>query len=80
MRLGELKHRGSDDGSVIDDEVESVVSEVIPPDSVSARWQIEHTGFEAGITGGVKRALAWQSHVFSAGLTHGVGQIEPVAK
>jgi hypothetical protein len=80
MRLGESKHGSSDDGSVIDYKVESVALQVSPPENVSDRWQIEHTGFEAGITGGVKRVLAGQSHVFRTRLAHRVGHIEPVTK
>ena len=52
--LVESKHGCSDDGSVIDNEVESVASQVISPGNISGRWQIEHTGFEAGITRGVE--------------------------
>jgi hypothetical protein len=85
MRVGESEHGGSDDGSVIDYHVESVALEVIPPENVADHWQTEHTGFEAGITGGVKRVLAVQSHVFRARLfrarlAHRVGHIEPVTK
>jgi hypothetical protein len=74
------KHGSSDDGSVIDYQVESVVLEVISPDNVSGHWQIEHTGFEAGIVCSVKRILARLSHVLRARQAHRVGHIEPVTK
>jgi hypothetical protein len=58
MRLGESKHGSSDDSPILDYQVESVASKVIPPDNVSDRWQIEYTGFEASVTGGVEGVLA----------------------
>jgi hypothetical protein len=54
MRPCGSKHGCSDDGSVIDNEVESVASQIISPGNVPGRWQIEHTGFEAGVTRGVE--------------------------
>jgi hypothetical protein len=76
----ESKHRSSDDGSVSDYQVESVVSEVISPENVSGNWQIEHTGLEAGIVRSVERVLARLPHVLGERLSHGVGHIEPVTK
>jgi hypothetical protein len=38
MRLGESEYGSSDDASSIDYEVDSVASEVIPPDNVSDQW------------------------------------------
>jgi hypothetical protein len=74
------KHSSSDDGSVIDYKVESVVSELISPEDVSGYWQIEHTRFEAGIVSSVERVLARLPHVFGARLSHRVRPIEPVTK
>jgi hypothetical protein len=58
MRLGESNHGSSDDGPLFDCKVEWVALEVTPPENVSDHWQIEHTGFKAGVTGGVEGVLA----------------------
>jgi hypothetical protein len=78
--LYESKHRSSDDASVNDYQVDSVVSEATSPENVSGNWQIEHTGLEARIVRGVERVLARLPHVLGARLAQGVGHIEPVTK
>jgi hypothetical protein len=74
------KHGSSDDGSVIDNQVESIASEVISPDNNSVHRQIDHTGFEAGSARGVEGVLAGQSHVTGARPAHRGGHVEMPTK
>jgi hypothetical protein len=76
----ESKHRSSDDGSVNDYQIDSVVSEATSPEKSPGAGRSSTPGLEARIVRSVDRILARLPHVLGARLAQRVGHIEPVTK